>query len=136
MKDGAVVCNSGHFDIEIDLVALKAESQEVAQRRSAAGGRVQAQDRHDRVRARPRPARESRHGRRPPGERDGHELRDAGTRHRVLRQEEGQLTNKVHDVPVEIEQMVASAKLASMGIALDVLTKDQQAYLSGWEHGT
>ena len=42
----------------------------------------------------------------------------------------------MHNVPVEVEQYVAREKLASMGIALDVLTKEQQAYLSGWEHGT
>jgi len=46
------------------------------------------------------------------------------------------LSNAVHTVAVEIEEYVARQKLASMGIQIDTLTKDQQNYLSGWEHGT
>jgi adenosylhomocysteinase len=39
-------------------------------------------------------------------------------------------------VPIEVERYVAREKLASMGITIDALTKEQEAYLSGWEHGT
>ena len=48
----------------------------------------------------------------------------------------GKLKPAVHEVPIEIENYVAREKLASMGITIDTLTKEQKAYLSGWEHGT
>jgi len=48
----------------------------------------------------------------------------------------GKLSAKVHEVPIEVERYVAREKLGSMGITIDGLTKEQEAYLSGWEHGT
>jgi adenosylhomocysteinase len=42
----------------------------------------------------------------------------------------------VYDVPVAIEDEVANLKLASMGVKVDKLTKDQKDYLQGWQHGT
>jgi len=43
---------------------------------------------------------------------------------------------KVHQVPLEIENEVASLKLAAMGIAIDSLTEEQKKYLSSWQTGT
>ena len=48
----------------------------------------------------------------------------------------GKLKAAVHEVPIEVERFVAREKLGSMGITIDTLTKEQEAYLSGWEHGT
>jgi adenosylhomocysteinase len=48
----------------------------------------------------------------------------------------GKLLPKVYDVPKEIDQWVAGLKLKSMGISIDVLTKEQQKYLASWEEGT
>jgi adenosylhomocysteinase len=48
----------------------------------------------------------------------------------------GKLSPQVHAVPVEIEQFVASHKLASMGIEIDKLTAEQKRYMTGWEQGT
>ena len=48
----------------------------------------------------------------------------------------GKLGNKVHEVPVEVEQYVSRHKLDSMGIKLDELTTEQKRYMSGWEQGT
>ncbi len=48
----------------------------------------------------------------------------------------GKLSNAVHNVPIEIEQYVAREKLASMGIQIDSMSKEQQKYGSSWEHGT
>jgi adenosylhomocysteinase len=42
----------------------------------------------------------------------------------------------VYDVPLEIENDVATLKLESMGVSMDTLTKEQKSYLSGWQHGT
>jgi adenosylhomocysteinase len=46
------------------------------------------------------------------------------------------LTPKVYDVPSAVEDWVAKLKLASMGIRIDALTKEQEHYLSSWAHGT
>jgi adenosylhomocysteinase len=48
----------------------------------------------------------------------------------------GKLENAVHSVPVEIDQEVASLKLAAMNIAIDELTDAQRDYLSSWREGT
>jgi adenosylhomocysteinase len=46
------------------------------------------------------------------------------------------LDNTVHNVPADIDQQVASLKLAAMNIAIDQLTDEQQHYLSSWQEGT
>jgi adenosylhomocysteinase len=48
----------------------------------------------------------------------------------------GKLPNKVLEVPREIEEYIATAKLASMGITIDTMTADQKKYSESWEHGT
>ena len=48
----------------------------------------------------------------------------------------GKLENKVHNVPVEIEDWIADLKLKSMGISVDKLTTEQEKYLKSWEIGT
>jgi adenosylhomocysteinase len=46
------------------------------------------------------------------------------------------LTPKVYEVPVDVENWVAKLKLSSMGIRIDSLSKEQQHYLTSWDHGT
>ena len=48
----------------------------------------------------------------------------------------GKLEHKVHQVPKEVDEFVASLKLQTMGIAIDRLTAEQQKYLQSWEMGT
>ena len=48
----------------------------------------------------------------------------------------GKLETRVFAVPEDIDKKVARLKLESMGIAIDTLTPEQQAYLAGWEEGT
>ncbi|NNG13788.1 MAG: hypothetical protein HKM22_01360 [Gammaproteobacteria bacterium] len=48
----------------------------------------------------------------------------------------GKLENKVYPVPVEIDDEIASLKLAAMGISIDQLTAEQRHYLSSWQEGT
>ncbi len=136
MKDGAVVCNSGHFDVELDLPGLKEEAASVT-----ANVRPQV----DEYRLR--------NGRRvfvlgqgrlvnlamaeghPPSVMDMSFATQALATEFCV-QNKGQLAARVHTVPVEIEQYVARHKLASMGITIDELTADQKRYMSGWEQGT
>src|SRR5689334_7656288 len=136
MKDGAVICNSGHFDIEIDLKALKKLSSKVEKNvRNFVDAYVF-----------------------PGGKRiyligegrlvnlaaaEGHpaSVMDMSFATQALASEwavknESQLTAKVYDVPSDVENWVAKLKLGSMGIRIDSLSKEQQHYLSSWSHGT
>jgi adenosylhomocysteinase len=136
MKDGAIVCNSGHFDVEVELPALKQEAASVT-------ANVRAHVDEYRLR----------NGRRiyvlgegrlvnlaaaeghPPSVMDMSFATQALTTEFCV-QNKGQLAPKVHAVPVEVEQFIARHKLASMGIAIDELTAEQKRYMSGWEQGT
>ena len=136
MKDGAMVCNSGHFDVELDLVALKELSvsvtanirNHVEEYRLKNGKKVFviAQGRLVNLAAA-----------------EGHppSVMDMSFATQALATEfclnnKGKLANKVYNVPAEVENFVASSKLTSMGMNIDKLTAAQQKYMSGWEHGT
>ena len=136
MKDGAVVCNSGHFDIEIDIKALtKMASRVEKDVRNFVDAYVL-----------------------PGGKRiyligegrlvnlaaaEGHpaSVMDMSFATQALAAEwavkvQKTLTAKVYEVPVAVENWVAKLKLSSMGIRIDTLTKEQAKYLSSWDHGT
>jgi adenosylhomocysteinase len=136
MKDGAVVCNSGHFDVEVDLNALKAESAQVTpnvrthvdEYRLRTGNRVYVLGQGRLVNL----AAAEGH---PPSVMDMSFATQALTTEYCV-QNKGQLGAKVHSVPASVEEFVAQHKLASMGIEIDELTADQKRYMSGWEQGT
>ena len=136
MKDGAMVCNSGHFDVELDLPALATLTatksadvrREVDEYKLKSGNRIYVIGSGRLVNL----AVAEGH---PPSVMDMSFATQAlATEYCVLNK--GKLTPAVHDVPIEIEKYVAKEKLASMGLFIDTLTKEQEAYLSGWEHGT
>ena len=134
MKDGAIICNSGHFDVEIDLPALRKLARRV--------------DRH--------PDREVetfhlRNGRKlyllGQGRlvnlacAGGHpaQVMDMSFATQAMAAAwaaEAQLEVKVHNVPLKIEDEVASMKLAAMGIKSDRLSAEQKHYLASWQSGT
>ena len=136
MKDGAIVCNSGHFDVELELPALKEEAKtittdarpQVDEYKLANGRRIYVLGQGRLVNL----AMAEGH---PPSVMDMSFATQALATEFCVRNK-GKLGKKVHDVPLEIEQYVAAEKLASMGITIDKLTAEQQKYLSGWEHGT
>ena len=135
MKEGAVLANSGHFDVEIavqDLMEAAVERRELRPncveyklpngRRIIllAEGRLVGQ-----TAAEAHPA----------------EVMDMTFATQALAvvylaQHGGSLTPGVHPVPVEIEQQVARAKLNALGVAIDSLTESQQQYQSDWRMGT
>ena len=135
MKDGAIVCNSGHFNVEVDIPALQ-----------------QMATSHRRV----RPFVEEyslRHGRRINllGEgrlinlvaAEGHPaaVMDMSFSNQALAAEYlvkkgSSLEVKVHRVPAEIDRTIAELKLKAMGINIDKLTAEQKKYLSSWSEGT
>lgn len=135
MKDGAMVCNSGHFDVEINIPALKKLATKVnyglnknvdeyilGQRRIY----VLAQGRLINLAAA-----------------EGHpsSVMDMSFSTQALAAEDvvrnaGKMTIKVHNVSEKIEKRVAGLKLKSLGINIDKLSKEQETYLSSWELGT
>ena len=86
MKSGAIVCNSGHFDVEINKGDLDDITEETVRRAPLRRG-PSHQGRAGDLPARRRAARQPRRGRGTPGRRDGHELRQPGARRRVHGQE-------------------------------------------------
>jgi adenosylhomocysteinase len=136
MKDGAVICNSGHFDIEIDLKALKKLSTKVEKNvrnfvdaYRLPGGRtiyLLGEGRLVNLAAA-----------------EGHpaSVMDMSFATQALASEwavknRKNLKPQVYDVPTTVEDWVAKLKLSSMGIRIDQLTPDQKKYLSSWSHGT
>ncbi len=136
MKDGAYVCNSGHFDIEVDLVALKGLTANVSEdvRREVDEYKLKTGKRiyvigHGRL---VNLAAAEGH---PASVMDMSFATQALATEYVV-QQKGKLSNSVHPVPRAIEDYISIAKLASMGIGIDSMTKDQQDYSTSWEHGT
>ncbi len=136
LKNGAVICNSGHFDIEIDLKALKGmaikEEKNVRNYVDAytmPGGKriyLLGQGRLVNLAAA-----------------EGHpaSVMDMSFATQALASEwavknQKKLNPQVYDVPKAVEDWVARLKLVSMGIQIDKLTKEQEAYLSSWNIGT
>jgi adenosylhomocysteinase len=136
MKDGAMVSNSGHFDVELDLPALKAESadvsmnirQNVDEYRMKNGKRIYVLGQGRLVNL----ACAEGH---PPSVMDMSFATQALATEFCI-QNKGKLGNVVHPVPVAVEEYVSRHKLESMGITIDELTPEQKRYMSGWEHGT
>jgi adenosylhomocysteinase len=136
MKDGAFVCNSGHFDVEVDLSALKEEADEViADVRSQVDEYRLHNGKRIYVLGQGRLVNLAAAEGHPPSVMDMSFATQAlATEYCV--QNKGQLAHKVLAVPVAVEEFVARHKLASMGITIDELTADQKRYMSGWEQGT
>ncbi len=136
MKDGAMVCNSGHFDVELDLPALQKLSakvtndvrQHVDEYQLKSGRRVYVLGQGRLVNL----AAAEGH---PPSVMDMSFATQALATEYCLKNK-GKLTAAVHVLPAELEQYVAGHKLESMGIHIDELTLEQKAYMTGWEQGT
>jgi adenosylhomocysteinase len=135
MKDGAVLANSGHFDVEIDKVALadmatgvRRVREFVDEYRMPDGRRVNLLGEGRLINL---------------AAAEGHPaaVMDMSFANQALSvewivQQARQLEPKVYGVPADIDREVARLKLAAMGIEIDQLTEEQAAYLSSWEHGT
>jgi adenosylhomocysteinase len=136
MKDGAIVANSGHFDVELEMPALKEEAETVTSNvrlhvdeyRLRNGRRVYVVGQGRLVNL----AAAEGH---PPSVMDMSFATQALATEYCVKNK-GKLSNAVHPVPLEIEEYVAREKLASMGIEIDELTTEQKRYMSGWEQGT
>lgn len=135
MKNGAIVCNSGHFNVEIDIPALEALATSKRQTRdfvdeyTVAGGRklyLLGEGRLINLAAA-----------------EGHPavVMDMSFANQALSAEymvenAKNLEKKVYVVPADIDQEIARLKLKSMGVTIDTLTPEQVHYLASWSEGT
>jgi adenosylhomocysteinase len=136
MRDGAIVCNSGHFDLELNLVALGEMSEEVISVRpfveeyklKGSGNRVMVLGEGRLINL---------------AAAEGHpaSVMDMSFANQALSVEylvkkKGELKPGVHLLPPEVDTEIASLKLQALGLAIDTLTAEQLEYISSWETGT
>ncbi len=135
MKDGCVLANSGHFNVEINIPALEELSVNSRRPRPSVDEYTLADGRTLRLLAEGRLVNLA--------AAEGHPsaVMDMSFANQVLcavylAAANGRLEHRVHSVPAEIDQEVARLKLAAMGLHIDKLTPEQARYLSSWEEGT
>ena len=136
MKDGAIVCNSGHFNVELNLDALAEMAVDepriirpfVKQYKMADGRTINVLADGRLVNL---------------GAAEGHPsaVMDMSFANQALSAEymlahADKLEHTVYAVPEQIDQAIAKLKLAAMGVKIDTLTEEQQAYLASWQEGT
>ncbi|HEY3131592.1 MAG TPA: adenosylhomocysteinase [Acidobacteriota bacterium] len=135
MPDGAVICNSGHFNVELDIPGLEALSKAkratrdfVDEYQLADGRRIYLLGEGRLINL---------------ASAEGHpaSVMDMSFANQSLSVEhlvknKGKLKPQVYPVPSEIDHEIARLKLASMGVAIDALSEEQKRYLESWEEGT
>lgn len=136
MKNGAIVANSGHFDLELNLDALAELSNEPVERRpfiqeyrfkdDSKSVMVLGEGRLINLAAA-----------------EGHpaSVMDMSFANQALSTEylvknKGELAHRVHTLPAEVDQEIASLKLEALGIRIDTLTPEMIEYMGSWETGT
>jgi adenosylhomocysteinase len=134
MKDGAIVCNSGHFNVELDLDGLariastRRYVREMVEEFVVKGRRIMvlAEGRLINLAAA-----------------EGHpasvmdmSFANQALAAEVLAKDAGKMSKAVHRLPASVDQEIARLKLQSMGIAIDALTAEQVEYLASWDAGT
>jgi adenosylhomocysteinase len=135
MKDGAIVANAGHFDVEIDLPALQRMSRRRRPMRPGIHQYVLKTGRRINVLAEGRLVNLACAEGHPPGVMDMSFANQALACEYLIR-EGSRLAPHVYPVPKAIDRRIAELKLRSLGIAIDRLTPAQQRYLASWELGT
>ena len=135
IKDGCIISNSGHFDVEIDLKTLekiaknKKTLRDFVESYELSGGRtifVLASGRLVNL-----------------GSAEGHpaSVMDMSFANQILAAEfvlknKGKLGNSVHVLPEVLDREIAALKLKSLGVDIDVLSERQKEYMAGWLEGT
>jgi adenosylhomocysteinase len=134
MKDGAIVANSGHFNVELDLEGLagisgeRREVRNLVDEYTVKGKRIMVLGEGRLINL---------------AAAEGHpasvmdmSFANQALAAEVIAQEWKTLTKSVHRLPVAVDQEIARLKLQSMGIAIDTLTPEQVEYLGSWDAGT
>ncbi len=136
MKDGAIVCNSGHFNSEINIPAVKKMSKSVRTVRPFVEEYVlKANNRKIHVLAEGRLVNLASAEGHPASVMDMSFANQALSAEYMLKNAE-KLEKKVYCVPEKIDTEIAKLKLTAMGVKIDTLTPEQKKYLSSWQEGT
>ncbi|MFA5318586.1 MAG: adenosylhomocysteinase [Patescibacteria group bacterium] len=135
MKDGAVVCNSGHFDVEINVKALEEMADRVRKNVRNFVDEYNVNGKRIYLLAEGRLVNLSAAEGHPASVMDMSFSTQALASHWVVANKE-KLTPKVYNISPKIEEYVAKLKLKSMDIEIDELTEEQKKYLESWEEGT
>jgi adenosylhomocysteinase len=135
MKDGAILANTGHFNVEIDIPALRALAVETREARYLVEEFTLADGRHVYLVAEGRLVNLA--------AAEGHPalVMDMSFANQALSleyavQHAGELERRVYPVPSEIDREIARLKLATMGLEIDRLSEEQERYLASWQEGT
>jgi adenosylhomocysteinase len=135
MKDGAILCNTGHFNVEIDIPALRGLATETREARNFVEEFTMADGRRIYLLAEGRLVNISAAEGHPAIVMDMSFANQAlGAEYAV--QNASGLEKKVYAVPEEIDKEIARLKLATMGVDIDRLTEEQAKYLASWDEGT
>ena len=134
MKDGAIVCNSGHFNVELDLEGLariasgRRYVREMVEEFTVKGRRIMVLGEGRLINL---------------AAAEGHpasvmdmSFANQALAAEVLAKDAAKMSNSVHRLPVAVDQEIARLKLQSMGITIDSLTAEQMEYLASWDAGT
>jgi len=135
MKDGAILANSGHFNVEINIVALESLAHSKRRIRTFVDEYTLGDGRHLYLLGEGRLVNLA--------AAEGHpaSVMDMSFANQALCLEylaknRGRLESRVYPVPEEIDKQVARLKLQAMGIEIDSLTPEQRKYITSWEEGT
>ncbi len=135
MKDGAIICNSGHFNVEVDIEGLKKISRKRRRIRQFVEEYTLPNGRRINLLAEGRLVNLAAAEGHPASVMDMSFANQALCAEYLTRQGKN-LANKVYPVPGSIDRKVARLKLKAMGVKIDGLTGEQKKYLSSWEMGT
>ena len=135
MKDGAVVCNSGHFNVEIDLEALEEMSEEKRQIRESVEEYRLSNGKRVNVLGEGRLVNLAAAEGHPPSVMDMSFANQALAALYVT-EKGATLEKKVYGVPEEIDREIGRLKLAAMEVEIDELLPEQEKYLTSWDMGT
>jgi adenosylhomocysteinase len=135
MKGGAIVCNSGHFNVEIDIPALEKLSSGKKEVRPLVDEYKLKDGRKIYLLAEGRLVNLSTAEGHPASVMDMSFANQALATEYAI-QNAASLENKVYPVPTVIDEEIAKLKLATMGVDIDTLTEEQEKYLASWDEGT
>ncbi|MGD0167400.1 MAG: adenosylhomocysteinase [Gaiellaceae bacterium] len=135
MRDGAILANTGHFNVEVDIPSIRERARSTREVREFVEEFELADGRRVYVLAEGRLVNLS--------AAEGHPavVMDMSFANQALASEyavrhQGELGHKVYDVPVPIDEEIARLKLETMDIEIDILTEEQARYLASWNEGT
>jgi len=135
MKDGAIVCNSGHFNVELDIPALEKLSKKKLAVRSGVDQYTLKNGRRVSLLGEGRLVNLATAEGHPSSVMDMSFANQALGAEFIVKNYK-KLEKKVYPVPADIDKEISRLKLAGMGVSIDKLTKEQVKYLASWEMGT